>query len=181
MKIAAVDIGKNGAFAFIVNDKTVIEKMPQTPRGIAELIERYSPGVLYAENVHAFPGQGAVTTGVLMRAKGIIEGVCAKRCELVLIKPSEWTSEYGRVADCLSEADRLEYDLLKNDKNPVAKKSAKKLFAKAKIAWKNRLKEIAQSKNQHLKVTLASADALLILDFAIRNHDTRVRHAKILK
>lgn len=53
-----------------------------------------------------------------------------------------------------------------NAENSESIKSAKRLKAQSKTAWKNKLKEEAQRRFPQLDITLKTADALLILDYA---------------
>lgn len=52
--------------------------------------------------------------------------------------------------------------------SPEEKKAVKQANARAKTEWKNKLKSEAQRRFPGLKITLKSADALLILDYALR-------------
>lgn len=56
---------------------------------------------------------------------------------------------------------------------PPRKKQAKK-YIETKTQWKNRLKGIAQRLFPHLTVTLATADALLILEYCRRKQEGRL-------
>lgn len=48
------------------------------------------------EDVHAFPGQGSVSTGVLMEQKGIIRGICAANgYDTLAISPKTWQAQFG--------------------------------------------------------------------------------------
>ena len=50
------------------------------------------------ENIHAFPGQGSVSTGVLMEQKGIIRGLAAGLGYPELqVNPRTWQREFGIV------------------------------------------------------------------------------------
>lgn len=50
------------------------------------------------ENIHAFPGQGSVSTGVLMEQKGIIRGLIAGLGYTELqVNPRTWQKEFGLI------------------------------------------------------------------------------------
>jgi len=148
MTIIGIDPGASGGIAWQVGaGKPAVSKMPETEPDICELIqsiERAGTGfVLYIEDVPiGMPGKGAAMAK-LNRNAGYIRGVVnALGIPMVLIRPAKWQAEYG-----------------------VGKRSG----CKSDSEWKNKLKQVAQRMFPDIRVTLDTADALLILDYA-RKH-----------
>lgn len=112
--IIGVDIGYSGAITFmdvesneilsirdmpthVVNEKKVIDI-----KKLKFLLERPKEhnelAVLVMEDVHAFPGQGSVSTGVLMEQKGMIRGIAvALGYDVELVNPRTWQKHYGLI------------------------------------------------------------------------------------
>lgn len=114
-------------------------KMPPTEPDIVQAIKLVNPDVVYIEKLPL----GGMKTNVSAMAKlhgnaGVIRGaVLALGLKLVEIPPKEWQAFFH---------------LSKGDRTPTE--------------WKNLLKSEAQKRFPKLDVTLATADALLIYEYA---------------
>lgn len=113
--IIGVDIGYSGAITFtdaesneilsicdmpthVVNEKKVIDV-----KKLKFLLERPKEhnelAVLVMEDVHAFPGQGSVSTGTLMEQKGILRGIAETLgYDVHLVNPKTWQKYFNLVA-----------------------------------------------------------------------------------
>jgi hypothetical protein len=143
MNLLAIDPGAKGGFAFR-NDKGVVsEKLPETEGDILLLIEMFSvagPGVCYLEQLVKYAGTRMPGSAMATYASswGFLKGVAmARGWRLVLVTPQKWQKTLGLG---VSTGD--------------------------KTTWKNKLKAMAQQLYPGIKVTLANADALLILRYA---------------
>lgn len=156
------DPGLSGALAILNPAGEVIDitKMPETPRDISEYFETWGPHVAFAliENVHSFPGnkkpcpvcgsrgaQGVASTFKFGWNKGLLDLALVKiRHDSVM--PGTWQKPLG---------------LLRSDKN------------EPKTVKKNRHKAKAQDLFPTVKVTHATADALLIAWHCLQLHERR--------
>lgn len=112
--IIGVDIGYSGALTFmdaesqeilsiydmpthVVNEKKVLDIkklkfLMEIPKEHKEL------AVVVMEDVHAFPGQGSVSTGALMEQKGILRGIAVTLgYDVELVHPKTWQKSYEMV------------------------------------------------------------------------------------
>jgi crossover junction endodeoxyribonuclease RuvC len=148
MIIIAIDPGLSGGIAWRNGTATAAAKMPPTEPDIAEVILGATRGsygehdvVAYIENVPiGMPGKGAAMAKLNANA-GFIRGLlCGVGIRTILVRPVKWQKHYelGTRSGCDSDSQ-----------------------------WKNKLKAEAQRRFPHLKVTLDTADSLLILDYAI--------------
>ncbi len=150
--ILAIDPGQSGGVAVAQFGKTDCHAMPPTPGDLLALlrdiqraadIER-SALVCVLEEVNGFAGKAQPGSAMFTFGKqfGFIQGVVqALGIRLELVRPQVWQKAFGlgTAARCASKTE-----------------------------WKNKLKAEAQRRFPHLKVTLSTADALLILDYAMR-------------
>lgn len=157
--IIGIDPGANsGAIAWRDGNGTShVRNMPETPRGIVDLIREIEDEVddngiirpstdfvCYLEDVgKGVPGQSSSATAKFARHNGHLE--MALICEGIKIEkvlPQKWMSGLGigKSKDCASKTE-----------------------------WKNRLKQKAEELYPQFKVTLKNSDALLILHHAIKN------------
>lgn len=142
--ILAIDPGANGGFAFR-NDKGVVsDKLPATEGDINLLVEMFSVsgvGVCYLEDLVKYAGTRMPGSAMAVYASnwGFLKGVLmARGWRIVLVRPQKWQKALGLGSSVGGE----------------------------KTAWKNKLKAQAQQLYPGVKVTLANADALLILRYA---------------
>ena len=145
MTIIAIDPGKSGGIA-IQNAKAAAHSMPQTAADIARLLEPHiaPDSIVYLEHVPPFvPCARAKNMFRLGESFGVLQGILAAlKLRTVLVRPAKWQARYG-----------------------LGTRSA----CKSDSEWKNKLKAEAQRRFPQLTVTLKTADALLLLDYAIHS------------
>jgi hypothetical protein len=150
--IIAIDPGKSGGIAYKIDNAQQVASlsMPETEGDILETICHVHEGstdpraaVAYIEQVGGFI-KGRPAPGSAMfnfgRNFGYLIGVLqALRFRIELVRPQDWQKDF---ALGVSNGD--------------------------KTAWKNKLKQRAQQLFPEQKVTLHTADALLILEYGKR-------------
>lgn len=144
-KIIAIDPGANGGVAiFSVDKERLIEavKMPDTPQDLLDLLSKYQVNsICYLEKVGGIPGQGGASS-MFNFGKGFGHLEMALLCRKIPtteVTPQKW-----------QKALQL---------GTKGHKSASQ--------WKNKLKAKAQQLYPKVpKITLATSDALLILEYA---------------
>ena len=149
MIILAIDPGKSGGFAVHINGEVAATKMPDTLKELALraqglTIEAKTDSVCYLEDVPKFCGENRPAASIfpLAESYGAAQGILAAlNIRTILVRPQDWQKglNIGKRRDC------------KNSR-----------------AWKAKLKAEAQRRFPDLNVTLATADALLLLDYALR-------------
>jgi hypothetical protein len=154
MIILAIDPGKSGGFAVHINGESGAGKMPDTLKELALrarglTIEAKTDPVCYLEDVPKFCGHNrpAASIFTLAESYGAAQGILAALgIRTILVRPQDWQKglNLGKRRDC------------KNDH-----------------AWKAKLKAEAQRRFPAINVTLATADALLLLDYALRQERTQ--------
>jgi hypothetical protein len=145
--VIAIDPGASGGIASVEGHLTVAIKMPDTDREIVDLFEPVVPKVTrtaYLEDLVKFTGRNMPSSSMATYAGnwGFIRGVLtAFGYRIVVVHPKTWQKALGlgSAKDCAS-----------------------------KTVWKNKLKNRAEQLFPDIKVTLATADALLILEAARR-------------
>lgn len=142
----AVDPGASGGFAWDKDGQLGACAMPEAITDVVDLLRSLAVGShhpeIYIEDVPKFVGKAipSNTTAVLFKNYGYIEGAAtAIGLRVILVKPHDWQKHFrlGTKRDCASTTE-----------------------------WKNKLKAEAARRFPTLEVTLKTADALLILDFA---------------
>lgn len=149
MKITiAIDPGANGGIAVDFGNGSACYAMPETEGDLVELLAdliktaKIEPECVigvFLENIVRHMGSGipASTMAVYASNWGFIKGVVmALGVRLELVTPQSWQKKLG-----LGTSRGM-----------------------GKTEWKNKLKGEAQRRYPHLKVTLKTADALLILE-----------------
>lgn len=143
MKIIAIDPGAAGGIAASDGVESTCISMPETLGDLVdELVSIKANGydTCYLEQVVGFipmASPGAMFS--FGQSFGQIQGVLqALHFRVIEVRPTKWQKELSL--------------------------GAKKDYPKTK--WKNHLKEVAQKLYPHLKVTLKTADALLLLHYA---------------
>lgn len=143
MKLIAIDPGKGGGIA-IQNSDAAAHSMPDTAIDTARLLDPHvAPDtIIYLEHVPPYvPCARPKNMFRLGESFGVLQGILAAlRIRTVLVRPAKWQAHFG-----------------------LGTRSA----CKSDSEWKNKLKAEAQRRFPHLKVTLKTADALLLLDYAI--------------
>lgn len=153
--IIAIDPGKSGGIGVKTELLHYVLPMPATQgdvltclREIAKVaINAQRELIAYLEQVGGFCGNGQPGSAMFKFGEGFgfLKG-CLQTLQIPirLVKPRQWQKPLGlgTAASC-----------------------------KSKTVWKNKLKSCAQRLYPDLTVTLATADALLILDYAIRQEE----------
>jgi hypothetical protein len=168
--IIAIDPGASGGFAIMQSDGSVIaKKMPDTEGAILDTLEGFietaTEGVVcHMEQVGGFiGGQGQPGSRMFEFGHGVgfLHGIIAtNRIRLELVTPQKWQKALG--LGSISQFYPANYKTL----DEAAAKTAR---ANAKRDWKNKLKSLAERLYPSVKVTLATADAILILEYAVRS------------
>lgn len=151
--LIAIDPGKSGGIAIRHHDGTVdTAKMPETVGDLIEFFEEvvkahyhdeFEPPVAIVEDVPPFAGkaQSGSSAFKLGRNVGQIEGVLqALNLRVEKVRPTTWQKALGLGS--------------RNGATPTE--------------WKNKLKSRAQELRPELKLTLATCDAVLILEWKLR-------------
>lgn len=142
-----VDPGKSGGLALLFHGKVMAIKMPETPADLLSwLRDNACDSSAIIEQVGGYTGEGQPGSAMFNFGKG------AGHLEMALlacgiptesVPPRRWQKALGI--------------------SPRKK-------AETKTQWKNRLKSVAQRLFPKEKVTLATADALLIALYCKRKH-----------
>jgi hypothetical protein len=159
--ILAIDPGKSGGMASFGWDSAEAFPMPDTPGDVIDAIRgfkfgeswngtpfRLCPGetpIVYMEKVSGYAGGGGQPGSAMFRfgeGYGFIQGVVMTLgMRLELVTPQKWQKALG-----LGHREKTQ----------------------SKCEWKNKLKAEAERLYPGVKVTLATADALLLLEYARR-------------
>lgn len=175
--ILAIDPGAHGGIAVDYSTAPYpleAVKMPSTPkdtcdfitcaRDIAEMNNLKIRCVM--EEVGGFAGVGQPGSAMFNFGRGFgnLEGfLISLGIEFVLVRPQKWQKALGIVFPPVVKG---QYDGLTDSERSLEKKRIAGLNAKRKRDNKNQLKELAQRLYPKLRVTLETADALLILSYA---------------
>jgi len=149
--IIAIDPGVAGGVAVCAFGTTVCHPMPATQGDVLELIRDLKRAadtegaecVCVLEEVGGFAGKAQPGSAMFKFGEGygFLKGVIqALGIKLELVRPQVWQKSFG-----LGTASRCA----------------------SKTEWKNKLKAEAQRRFPTLRVTLATADALLIADYFV--------------
>jgi crossover junction endodeoxyribonuclease RuvC len=158
--LIAIDPGQNGGIAtyryYKENDDIVYscqgaDAMPFTITDVVDYLRTVSKltdkgretnlygATVYLEDVHTMPGQGIASSGKFMRGVGNLEAIAiCLGYKLIYVRPQVWQKALGLLTK-------------KGD---------------TKTQHKNKIKAFAQQRYPNVKVTLATADALAILEYA---------------
>lgn len=143
--IIGIDPGANGGIAWSHEDGPRVEKMPDTPQGVWDLIQhivndsamiyRHLEFKAYIEKVHSSPQMGVTSAFTFGNGYGHLEmALTAAGIPFERVTPQKWQKELG----CLTGGNKN-----------VSKQRAQELFPS-------------------MKATHAKADALLIMAYGIR-------------
>lgn len=139
----SIDPGKSGGFACLDTDGRVwVQKMPDTVKDISDFIRSISPEIVVVEKVgfHVV-GNSASSSVKFSRHVGNLEGIlCAFELPLIYIAPQRWIKYFVGTG------------------------------IKEKTARKNAIKSKCQLLYPHIKITLATSDALGLLSYYMDNH-----------
>jgi hypothetical protein len=145
--ILAIDPGANGGIAVEYAGTVSSYKMPATDGDLLHLLQSCSKEwnkKAYLENIVKYAGTNMPSSSMAVYASswGLIKGMLmALEFEVILVKPQDWQKGLG-----LGTSKGL-----------------------SKTEWKNKLKGEAQRLYPGVDVTLATADALLMLRAAKNN------------
>ncbi len=141
--IIGIDPGQSGGIAFLAHPRVDANKMPATERDVYDLLQPWA-GVCdkaYIEQVGAFPGQGVASSFKFGTNYGMLRAfLIALGIPFETVAPGVWQREMR----CITKKGMT------------------------KTQHKNQLKARSQELFPQLKVTLATADALLIAEFGRR-------------
>jgi crossover junction endodeoxyribonuclease RuvC len=150
--IVAIDPGKSGGLAVLQGSWVTSYPMPETEGDVLEALRELKRAaeaegddlVCVLEAVSGFAGRAQPGSAMFRFGEhfGFIKGVIqALGIRLVLVRPQVWQKGFGlgTASACASKTE-----------------------------WKNKLKAEAQRRFPQLNVTLKTADALLLLDHALR-------------
>ena len=147
MYILGIDPGKNGGLCILstdINDVVMLDKMPQTPTDLSNKLEsireNFWPIKCYLEKVGGMPGQGGVAMFNFGYNFGqLVQALTDYKIPHELVTPQKWqTATYCRGKS-----------------------------GESKTAHKNRIKDMAKRKFPNVKITLATADAVMIACYAL--------------
>lgn len=147
MLVIGIDPGVSGGLAAIDTlqtrrDGTKAFKMPDTERDLWLLLADLQPGYALIEKVHASPQMGVTSAFTFGRGLGLLRGLLvATGCRFEDVTPQTWQKRFGLVTKGGTFGDNRE------------KKNRNKARAQEMFPW--------------LKVTHATADALLLAEFAV--------------
>ena len=140
-----IDPGQSGGIVKVTSNGFVFAtKMPETERDIWEAI-RDTDGIALIEKVHSMPDQGVASSFKFGKGYGFLRGcLIAGGIPFEEVTPQAWIKGLAIPSKAKTET---------------------------RTQWKNRLKAMAQQMFPQLKVTLATADALLIATYNKRKHE----------
>lgn len=153
--LIGIDPGAEGGLSWEFNEKIHARKMPDTPRDIcdflrelATLADGYGEVKCIVEKVGGYmPGNSGPAATKFARHCGNLEGILiALNIPFVQVTPQKWMKYFIGVRTY-----------------PAYMTSAQK-----KTRRKNLIKKKCQELYPHLRITLSTADALGILDYAMR-------------
>lgn len=139
-----IDPGVNGGIAWIDGDEPHVEKMPATTGDLWQLVAGLEVDRCYAviEKVHTSPQMGVRSAGTFMEGKGkLLMALCGAGIPHEQVSPHKWQRSLGLITGG-------------RDKD--------------KTKHKNKLKQKAQELFPSLRITLATADALLLAEYCRR-------------
>lgn len=155
--LMGVDIGNAGGMCVNLNGNLFVHEMPEEVTERWKILNAYGPDVIAAENVHAFAGQGSVSTGVLMKNRGQIEmAYAALGSKMEFINPLNWIRCYTMKRKKHFKRTKEEY-LEQKEKGIVGE------------TWKGHLQGLARDMvggalvNE--RITQKVADAILIWNY----------------
>ena len=150
MLFIGIDPGKSGGLAFIGFDMYSFYnayKMPATERDICDLVDKEVGSFAVEaviERVSSSPQMGVASAFAFGRNYGFLRGcLIAAKIPFAEVTPRGWMKALGIRTKHKTETN---------------------------VQWKNFLKGLAQQRFPDIKVTLATADALLIAEYCRKVH-----------
>jgi hypothetical protein len=174
----SIDPGTKGGICFTGATPGTVEtfKMPATPKDVCDLITTAKeiaemnslPIRCVMEEVGGFAGVGQPGSAMFNFGRGFgnLEGflICLG-IQFELVRPQKWQKAVGLNFPPVHKGD---YNGMTPDQKSLERKRVSSLNAKRKRDNKNLIKEMAQRLYPKLKVTLETADALMILTYAFK-------------
>ena len=142
-RIVAIDPGASGGIASYVSGVVSASKIAPTIGGLVDQVTHFDPDIVYIEETGfaVFHNRSPKPMGMLQRHIGQVEGIAGTGgVPVVLVRPTMWQQACGAGPKSLHGGD---------------------------APWKRHLRGIAKTLFPSAKVTLATADALLILNYAM--------------
>lgn len=139
-----IDPGSGGGVAFIRGSSRKAFKMPSVDHDLWDMLVGNDPATVVIEQVNASPQMGVVSAFKFGKSVGLIRGVCiAAGLQMAYVTPQKWQKEFGLIVKGrgLGQGD--------TDKKNRNKSKACELFPE-------------------LKITHATADALLLAEYGRR-------------
>ena len=151
--IIAIDPGLKGGIAWTKSDVLPnAVKMPSTPKEIIELLRHLKcvcGDVCYLEKVNAMPKQGCKGTWTFAEHYGAVKAILlCLEIPMVEVSPQKWQKAIGASRPSLPD-----------NATPSQREANKR-------EGKKNIKQIVEARYPHLRITLATADALGILMYA---------------
>lgn len=168
--ILAIDPGAGGGLAWRTETGGVVAvKMPDGVTEQCTAIRELHPTQVVVERVGTYmPGNSGPAAVAFARHCGNLEGIIVA-LGLPMIPPKGVTPQTWQNVMGLTKLEPID--------KAVDPATRKRILAERKAQRKNEIKELMQRRYPHLKVTLATADALGILTWAIgsdtNNKETR--------
>lgn len=169
MTILAIDPGAKGGIAWqqIMDGHAPrqdgVAPMPETNGDVLAILRQlWEPGATcYIEHVVGFiPGGGAGAMFTFGEGFGYLQGVLdALGYRVVRVRPAAWQ----KALQLGGKGAKVKCD---KDATKESKRAASAANSAVDRDWKNKLKAEAQRRYPTLHVTLQTADALLLLDYA---------------
>lgn len=192
--LIAIDPGAAGGIAIQKGEHVETHKMPETPRDLCDILERALQSLsvddsfnvkCYMEQVGGFAGVGQPGSAMFQFGQGfgeIIGILTALKIPFELVRPQKWIIALSLGTKGLLRANQEDLKRMSAKDAVLEKARIASINSRLNTAWKNRLKERAQRLHPTLKVTLAVADALLILEYARKDMALpRMHHARRLR
>jgi hypothetical protein len=113
--LLAIDIGKKGGAVWNEKGKLFSMSMTNEAEEIATLLRNIKVSTIVAENVHAWGGQGVVSSGTLMQERGRWEGAVAAfgKAPIKFIEPRAWVECFTyKKRDNFTNTDRWKKHLI---------------------------------------------------------------------
>lgn len=152
--ILAIDPGSSGGICIADHDGIDCWPMPKTERDVWNLLQTQlrtadvEPWHAFIEDVHAMPQQGVSSTFKFGVSYGFLRGLLvASRIPFAEVRPRTWQKALG-IAPARASAAKTQSER-----------------GKLQREHKNRLKAKAQQMYPDLRITLATADAVLLAHY----------------
>lgn len=186
MVVLGIDPGLRGGMAAICEGTAVVVKMPNISPEIRDAIRSLvgtGPAVAYIEDVHSMPDDAPKAAGTFLRNVGQLEMcLCCLEIRMERVSPQKWQKDLSLPRPKVGKRPKRESGE-PEETFKLRKKAWTQKRGQARTERKNALKRIAAKRFPHLKITLATCDALLIADFGKKQahiaEEMKIRHRDI--